>query len=143
MKINTNHAVYKEHDATCSQAQLVLMIYDAAIRYTREAANLMMANRWAEKGKAVESAHECLAELRRSLNTKEGGEVAASLDKMYDLLSTKLLYGNVTKDVDQFYQIVKSLETLRDAWKESFDRLKQEGYFAESKMPETYAVQAG
>jgi flagellar secretion chaperone FliS len=140
MKVNTNHAVYKEHDAACSQPQLILMIYDGAIRYTKEAAEHMQAKRWAEKGIAIDSAFACIAELRRALNMRDGGDVAESLDKMYDFLCTKLTIGNLEKDIDQFNQIVKCLEVLRGAWQDAFDQMKRDGQFAESKLPETYAV---
>jgi flagellar secretion chaperone FliS len=132
MKINSTHALYKQVDVSCSQTQLVLMLFDGAIRYTREAADHLRAQRWAEKGKAIEAAFECLAELRRGLNLKEGGESAANLDRMYDFLSTKLTLGNASRDAGQFEQVVESLNSLRDAWRELFERLRTEGKLAET-----------
>jgi flagellar protein FliS len=145
MKANSSHTAYKQQDAACSQPQLILMIYDAAIRFTREAAAHLAAGRWAEKGQAVESAYECIAELRRALNLKEGGEVAVSLDRMYDFLSTKLALGNAGKDPAQFQQITASLEILREAWQDAFEQLKREGHFAESTAQEAqyHAIESG
>ena len=132
MKINSTHALYKQVDVSCSQTQLVLMLFDGAIRYTREAADHLRAQRWAEKGIAVESAFECIAELRRGLDLKVGGEAAASLDRMYDFLSTKLTVGNASRDPGQFEQVVESLNSLRDAWRELFERLRAEGKLADA-----------
>jgi flagellar secretion chaperone FliS len=134
MKLNSSHAVYKQADVACSQSQLVLMLYDAAIRYTREAAEHLRAQRWAEKGQAVDAAFECLAELRRGLDLIQGGEVARSLDRLYDFLATKLSFGNVQRDAGQFDQIVTSLESLRTAWCELFERLRREGKLAEASL---------
>jgi flagellar secretion chaperone FliS len=131
MKINSTHALYKEVDVSCSQTQLVLMLFDGAIRYTREAADHLRAQRWAEKGIAVDSALECVAELRRGLDLKNGGEAASSLDRMYDFLSTKLSVGNVTRDAGQFEQVVESLNSLREAWRDLFERLRVEGKLAD------------
>ena len=131
MKVNSTHTLYKQADASCSQTQLVLMLFDGAIRYVREAADHLRAKRWADKGTAVEAAYECLAELRRGLDMKEGGEAAASLDRMYDLLCTKLTVGNAMRDPGQFEQVVESLKSLRSAWCELFDRLRKEGKLAE------------
>lgn len=132
MKLNSEHTVYKQADVACSQPQLILMVYDAAIRYTREAMDHLKAGRWAEKGVAIDSAFECLMELRRSLNRAEGGEMVDTLDRMYDLLSTKLTIGNASRDPGQFEQIIESLSSLRAAWSELFERLRTQGKLTET-----------
>lgn len=127
MKLNSEHALYKQTDVACSAPQMTLMLYDGAVRYIREAIDHIRAARWAEKGTAVESAFECISELRRGLNHEQGGDVVANLDRMYDLLCTKLTLGNATRDIGQFEQVVESLQALRTAWTELFERLRVEG----------------
>lgn len=131
MKLNTSHALYKTADVACSRPQLVLMLCDGAIRYTRSAAQYLRQQQWVEKGQAVESALECIAELRRGLELGDGGEAAANLDRMYDFLTTKLLMGNMSRDPVQFEQVADSLKHLRDAWAELFERLRTEGKLTE------------
>jgi flagellar biosynthetic protein FliS len=75
----------------------------------------------------VEAAFECLSELRHGLDLAAGGEAAATLDRMYDFLITKLTMGNASKDAQQFDQVVQSVLTIREAWQELFDRLRAEG----------------
>lgn len=127
MKLNSTHSIYKQADVACSRPQLLLMLLDAASRYTREAAEHMRAQRWAEKGVAVEAAFQCLSELRNGLDHTEGGEAAVSLDRMYDFLITKLTVGNAAKDAAMFDQVVEAIQTLRQAWQELFSRLRAEG----------------
>jgi flagellar protein FliS len=127
MKLNTGHTLYKQADVACSPPQLTLMLYDGAIRYIREAVEHLRAGRLAEKGQAVESAFECLLELRRGLNRSDGGEMVETLDRTYDVLCTKLTIGNASRDVGQLEQVVRSLESLRAAWVQLFDRLRGEG----------------
>lgn len=136
MKLNSNHAVYKQADATCSRTQLVLMLCDGVTRYCREAADHLRAQRWAEKGQAVDAAFECLAELRRGLNLREGGDAARNLDRMYDFLSTKLSLGNASRDPAQLDQVAASMQDIRTAWIELFDRLKAEGKLIETEAAE-------
>ncbi|MBU0509638.1 flagellar export chaperone FliS [bacterium] len=131
MKLDTSHTLYKQADVSCSRPQLVLLLCDGAIRYLREASDHLQAGRWAEKGRAVDAAHECLRELRRGLDFNQGGEVAATLDKMYDFLGTKLMIANIKREPEQFRQIIQSLEGMRDAWRELFQRLQSEGRLAE------------
>jgi flagellar secretion chaperone FliS len=131
MKTTSTFTTYKEHDVSCGPTQLVIMLLDSAIRYTREAAAHLRAARWTDKGTAVESALMCIAELRKGLNHADGGEVVTHLDRMYDFLSTKLTIGNVSKDPAQFDQVVNSLEELREAWAGLFSRLKSQGVLTE------------
>ena len=127
MKLNSTHTIYKEADVSCSRPQLVLMLLDAAGRYTREAADHLRAEHWAEKGYAVDAAFECLSELRYGLDHESGGEAAAALDRMYDFLITKLTLGNAARDPEQFDQVAQAIQTLRQSWEELFERLRTEG----------------
>jgi len=127
MKLNSGHSLYQQADVACSSPLLTLMLYDGAIRYIREAVEHLRAGRLAEKGKAVESAFECLLELRRGLNRSDESEMVETLDRMYDMLSTKLTIGNASRDVGQLEQVIRSLESLREAWIQLFDRLRGEG----------------
>lgn len=121
-------------DAACSAPQLVLMLCDGAIRYTREAADHMYANRWAEKGRAIESAIECIGELRKALNMTDNTEIVRQLDNTYSFLSTKLTIGNAKRDISQLHQVADALTQIRAGWAELFDRLKAQGALPASEF---------
>ncbi|MBI5058353.1 flagellar export chaperone FliS [candidate division KSB1 bacterium] len=132
MKIASTISTYKLQDVSCGTTQLVVMLFDSAIRYTKDAAGHLRAGRWNEKGQAVDAALSCIGELRKGLNHEAGGAVVAHLDRMYDFLCTKLTMGNVAKDPVQFDQVVASLEDLRAAWNDLFNRLKASGALVEA-----------
>jgi flagellar secretion chaperone FliS len=127
MKTNATANIYRQIDAQCSEMQLVLLLLDGAVRFAREAADHMKAGHWAEKGRAVESAMECLHQLRCGLNRDNRTEIVDTLDHTYDFLSTKLAMGNAARDAAQLEQVVSSLESLRAGWVELFERLKAQG----------------
>lgn len=127
MKANTSYSIYKEHDSHCSAPQLVLLLCDGAIRFTKEAAEHMRASQWEKKGVAVDAAFSCLSELRNTLDHQQGGDVVAELDNTYDVLTTKLTLANSSRDPEQFEQIATALTTIRASWQELFDRLAKEG----------------
>ncbi len=135
MKANPVTTSYKIADASCSETQLVLLLLDSAIRYTREASEHLRNGNWQQKGQAVDSAMLCFRELRNSLDLKAGGESAEHIDRMYDFLATKVTVANIHKDPSQFDQVVHSLADIRSAWGELFERLRENGT-AES-APET------
>jgi len=134
MKLNSNHMVYKQHDTQCSGPQLVLLLCDGAIRYTKDAAEHMRHQRWAEKGIAIEAAHDCISELRKMLDLHQGGEVSKNLDRTYDLLSTKLTLANTARDPEQLDQVVAAVTTIRESWSELFQRLAKEGKLSEKEI---------
>ncbi|MCB9358040.1 MAG: flagellar export chaperone FliS [Calditrichaeota bacterium] len=127
MKVAPSFNTYRSMDAACSTPQLVLLLCDGAIRYTREAAEHMHANRWSEKGTAIESALECIGELRKCLNLSENSEFVAQINQTYSFLATKLSIGNASRDISQLHQVADALTNIRAAWSELFDRLRQEG----------------
>lgn len=127
MKVAPSFTTYRKMDAACSTPQLVLMLCDGAIRYTREAAEHMHANRYAEKGLAIESAIECIGELRKTLNLSESSDFVRQLDKTYSFLSTKLSIGNSNKDISQLHQVADALVQVRAGWEGLFDKLRVEG----------------
>jgi flagellar protein FliS len=127
MKVAPNFTTYRAMDAACSTPQLVLMLCDGAIRYTREAADHMHNNRWSEKGVAIESAIECIGELRKTLNVAEASDIVKQLDRTYSFLSTKLIIGNTRRDISQLHQVADALSQIRSGWADLFDRLKTEG----------------
>jgi flagellar protein FliS len=138
MKLNSTHSLYKQADADASAPQQVLMLLDAACRYAREAADHLRAQRWAEKGTAVEAALACLSELRHSLDMNSGGDAAKAVDRMYDFLTTKLTVGNASRDASQFDQVAQAAQELRQAWNDLFERLRAEGQM-KSEAPGGYA----
>ncbi|MCB1059324.1 MAG: flagellar export chaperone FliS [Calditrichaeota bacterium] len=134
MKVAPNFSTYRTMDAACSTPQLVLMLCDGAIRYTREAADHMHNNRWSEKGAAIESAIECIGELRKTLNVAEATEIVRQLDQTYSFLSTKLMIGNTRRDISQLLQVADALSQIRSGWAELFDKLKTEGALPTATM---------
>ncbi|MBK6766369.1 MAG: flagellar export chaperone FliS [bacterium] len=127
MKVAPSFTTYRSMDAACSAPQLVLMLCDGAIRYTREAAEHMHANRFAEKGKAIESAIECIGELRKTLNLADNTEIVRQLDQTYSFLATKLCIGNSSRDISQLHQVADALVQVRTGWDGLFQKLRAEG----------------
>lgn len=134
MKVAPNFSTYRSMDVACSTPQLVLMLCDGAIRYTREAAEHMHENRWSEKGVAIESAIECIGELRKTLNATENSDIVKQLDRTYSFLSTKLIIGNTRRDISQLHQVADALAQIRSGWADLFDKLKSEGAMPTASM---------
>jgi len=100
---------------TASPAQLVLMLYDGAIKFAKQAEEAARARRIEEANRAIGRVQDILAELMSSLNV-DAGEVAGNLFAIYDYLNRRLVEANIKKDPEIVSEVVGHLLSLREAW---------------------------
>ena len=80
---------------TASPAQLVVMLYDGAIRFLTVAREKMASGEIEARHANLLKAQKIVAELLSSLNLKEGGEVAENLQRVYTYMHGELVDANV------------------------------------------------
>lgn len=103
---------------TTNQGQILLMLYDAAINFLKQAQERMAEKDYAKKGILISKALDILTELASSLNVQKGGELAENLGKLYFFCSTQLLQANLKMDQNKVAEVVKILTSLRSAWQQ-------------------------
>jgi flagellar protein FliS len=112
---------------TASPGQLVLMLYDGALRFLAQAHAAMEAdqNDWRRIeviNRNLLKAQNIIAELQGTLNHEAGGEVAANLDQLYAYYNRRLFEANFQKDVTPVIEVEGLLRELRDGWAEMLHR---------------------
>ena len=101
-----------------SPMELVVMLYDGAIRFVGEARDAIARNDVRARTEATRRALDIVSELQMTLNVKEGGDIARELDRLYTYISTKLL--DVTRgDAAAAVEIHKLLGTLREGFSQA------------------------
>lgn len=105
---------------TADQGKLVLMMYDGAIQFIEIAIGKIKENDIAGKGLYISKAQAVISELTASLDTEKGGEIAASLEKLYVFVSSQLQTANINKDIKPLEVSNRLLGTLREGWKGIF-----------------------
>ena len=105
---------------TAPPGQLVLMLYEGAIRFLDRALLGFGLDDPAESNEAISNnllrAQEIIHELNLSLNTQAGGEVAANLRRLYEYFDRRLLESNLKKEPEGIQEVSRHLAVLRDAW---------------------------
>ena len=96
-----------------SPMELVVMLYDGALRFVGQA---QAATDKRVRLRAVSRAIAIITELQHTLNLKQGGDVAAELDRLYSFLHGRLLDVTMKGDADACEEVRKVLITLRDGW---------------------------
>jgi len=108
---------------TASPGQLVLMLYDGALRFLGHARDALQAPE--DSPRRIEiinnnliKAQNILAELKGNLNHEIGGDHAANLDRLYEYYIRRLLEANMKKKVEPVIEVESLVRQLRDGWAE-------------------------
>ena len=109
-------AYYQTHVQSRSPLELVVMLYDGALRFCEQAADAMDKGDMPAKAVAMSKALAILSELQSTLNLQEGGDVARQLDALYTHMNERLVDANVQRASAPIRDVIKLLLPLRDAW---------------------------
>jgi len=101
---------------TASRVQLIVLLYDGAIRSIEVARHSMQANNVKDKGRFLGRAISIIGELNSVLDFERGGEIARSLNRLYDYMLAELLQANLRNNPRHLEGPLKCLITLREAW---------------------------
>lgn len=128
--MSNNHGVnkYKQTSVTtASRGQVLLMLYEGAIRFTKLAIEGIKKNDRVQKGTYIVKVQDIINELSVSLNHEVGGDISKELDRLYNYIVEQLTEANVKNDEKPLEVILKLLETLHDGWKVAVDQFSKNG----------------
>jgi len=109
---------YQENRVTTqTPGRIVVMLYEGAIKFLKQAIRELEAGQYIEKGKSINRAVDIVQELSVTLNMEAGGEIAENLRRLYRFVQERLFQANVCKDADMIRQMIRILEELNDGWK--------------------------
>jgi flagellar protein FliS len=129
-------AAYREtRIKTASQGQLIIMLYDEAVRQLDHSLELLALNAGDKKdpgrieqiGKAVLKAQEIITELMVSLDFEQGGDIAKNLFSLYTWFNQELLEANIAQDLRRINNVRALLSDLRTTWVEVIAKTVSEG----------------
>jgi flagellar secretion chaperone FliS len=96
--------------------ELVVMLYDGALRFVDVARASIERNDIEARGRAVSRALDIISELRSTLDHEKGGDIANSLERLYAYITGRLVDASVKRDARPLEEASTLLRTLRDAW---------------------------
>lgn len=100
---------------TASPTRLVVMLYEGAIRFSKQGVEAMNAQRFEDKNYYLVKAQRIIAELLGSLN-REAGDVTSNLMRLYMYMLERLVDANVKDDPKPLQEVIGMLEELRESW---------------------------
>ena len=120
-------SAYKEtRIKTASQGQLIIMLYDEAVKQLDRAIDLLLLNESGKKdpsrieliSKAVLKTQEIITELMVSLDFDQGGEISKNLFSLYTWFNQELLEAHIAKDPKRIQNVRNLMNDLRGTWAE-------------------------
>lgn len=101
---------------TASPLELVVMLYDGAIRFI-DAGKIAMAKKDLENQNTnLQKAQKVINELITCLDMQRGGEIATNLFSIYNFVNNQLIEANINDREDLLDGAKSLLINLREAW---------------------------
>jgi len=107
---------------TATPGQLVLMLFDGALRFLDRALIGFDLDDPLESNLAINNnilkAQDIIRELNASLNMELGGEFSATMRRLYNYYDSQLSKSNLQKDPAGVQLVIRLLTEIRNAWSE-------------------------
>lgn len=115
--------LYKKAAAfSASPGQLVLMLYDGALRFCRQAQEGLDEPDFIRSQEITHNnivrAQAIITELQATLNFDKGEQLAQTLYRLYDYMQAELLKANRDRSKESLSNVIRFLGEIRDSWAE-------------------------
>jgi len=110
---------------TANRGQILIMLYETAIRNVKKASECIEKKDITGKGKAILKTHDIINELMNTLDFEVGGQIARDLERLYNFMAEQLIKANVENKKEPLQQVQKLMETLLEGWRVAVDQVNR------------------
>lgn len=111
-------SAYRNASSTITPARQIVMLYEGAMRFVREAKQAIQERRIEDRYNHVAKAYKVIDALHCCIDFDKGGDIARTLDRYYNYILTRLTQINVGNDANICDEVVDSLRTMCRAWEQ-------------------------
>ncbi len=129
---------------TASREQILLMLYEGAIRFMKQAKAALEEKDFEIAHNKIIRAQDIVTELMASLDLEVMGDVGNDLYRLYDYALHNLVQGNVDKETTNIDEAIKVMEQLQEAWDTvinkqgmTYEKAKKQVEQAENKLSDS------
>lgn len=109
---------------TAGREQILLMLYQAAIKHCKKAMEAIDEKDLVKKGESIGRLQDIIIELMNSLDFNVGGDIAKELSALYDYMLYSSTQANINIDKKPLEGVLSVLSTLYNGWVEAVKSLK-------------------
>lgn len=96
--------------------ELVVMLYDGALRHLRSATTAIDRKDIRARKEAVGRLLAIVSELQNTLDVERGGQIASTLDELYAYMMRRIMDAVAANDAAPLVQVERLIVTLREGW---------------------------
>jgi flagellar protein FliS len=113
-----------------SPLQLIIMLYDAALRFMEAGKQATKKRDLEAQNIQLQKAQKVVLELMACLDMDQGGDIAKNLLALYTYVVNELVRANMEDDYDAVDRCIKVMSDLRDSWNQLEQTTAQPAYAA-------------
>ncbi|MCE5187421.1 MAG: flagellar export chaperone FliS [Planctomycetaceae bacterium] len=102
---------------TQNRGRLIVMLYEGAIRFLKQALEELQRKDYAAKGIHIRKALDIIIELNTVLDMENGGQIAQNLRSLYNFMQHHLAEANTKRDPQMIRDVITLLEELHQSWR--------------------------
>ena len=111
-------SAYRENSiSTQSPGNLVVMLYDGAVKFLEKAVIALNEKDHQRKADCINRASAIIEELNLNLDMEVGGEIALSLRRLYVFMLRHLNQAVPKSDSDMIHNVIRLLKDLNESWR--------------------------
>jgi flagellar protein FliS len=123
---NASNEYLRNAVLTAPPEQLHLMLYDGALRFTRQGIEGIKQEKWEDAFNGFSRAQRITLEMLNALNYDVDRELCTRMAGLYNFIYQRLVQACVGRSVAAAEDAVKILELQRETWVMLIDKLCQE-----------------
>jgi len=124
--VNYGLGAYKKTSInTARKEEILLMLYEAAVKFCKKGIEAIENKDIAKKGECIGKLQDIVMELNNSLDHKVGGKIADELSSLYDYIFYSSTQANINMDTKPLQDSLKVLITLQEGWVEAVKSIKK------------------
>ncbi len=101
---------------TASRGDLLLAMYDGALRYAQTAREAIAARNVQGKGPAISALMAVIAELSNTLDHSKSPSLCDNLTKLYAYYLERIQQASIRMDNGPLDEVIGQLQSLRETW---------------------------
>lgn len=111
---------------SASPEQLMLMLYDGAIRFITLAIQAIDNGLIDKRAYYINKTSAIVSEFAATLDHNQNATLAEDLDALYGYMLNRMLEANLRNDAEPLHEVKKLLTDLRSTWAQAIDINKKE-----------------
>jgi flagellar protein FliS len=119
---NTANAYKNQQILTATPEELMMMLYNGAIRFVTESIQALEQGNWEKSHNANLRTQDIVKEFMSTLNMDY--DISHDLFALYEYMNFRLVQGNLHKDKAQLEEVKTMLTELRATWMQAIKQVR-------------------